>query len=933
MLRNRGQRFLQDLIRLTTRAPWLTVALAVVLSVVSLWYTAATLQFEASRDALASSQTRDVQIRREISEDFGKIDYLVVAVEPAHPEQGKRFVEALAARLRTDTQHFDAVIEKIDTSNLEGKKLLYLTAEELRSLRQRLADSEDFISALSAAPGLVQLLTSTNREISKALVTHITGGLLAPAAPTDSPAEPAPGEALDISFLGALFTEMERAIAAPETYQFRSPWEQFFLKDSDVFAEEGYLTSEHDRFFFVLVDDVTTPGSLVRHAAPVRALREHVAALLGDFPAVRAGVTGDDALNTDEMLAAQRDTLLATLMALVGVAVLFIVAFRQVIRPLLVVAMLVGAVCWTLGFTSLTVGHLNILSVAFLPILIGLGVDFGIHLVARYGEERARNHDFDTAIRLTYLFTGPGVAAAALTTAMAFYAVMLTDFRGLIELGLIAGSGMVLCLLASFTVLPALLALVERRRQVTSGVWKPLARDPLAFLKRAPRLLLGLVVLLTLTIALFVPLPRFDYNLLNLQAHGTESVVWEYRLLEESGRSSWYAISVADSLAELRRKKAQFTSLPVVDRVASLASVLPENQDQRLPLVRELAPYVQDISGDWEHPEPVDLDEVALMLQKIRFKLQREPSDWDPAKRPSEAELTAARNALLALQGRMDATPAETVRRALETFQQALMADFAAKLAVLQRNVNPTAPITLAEVPERLRQRFVSQSGDRYLLQIFARDNIWEREAMRAFVTQLQSVDADITGFPVTAYHAIRQMQRGYTHGALYASLVIIGIVLLLFRRPRPTVLALLPLLFGGLWTVFCMALLDLQLNMANLIILPLFLGIAVDDGIHLVHRMREDPEGAAAPLTRSTGKAIVLTSLTSIVGFGSLMVARHAGIFSLGLLTAVSVGCALLATLVVLPLASHLFPPGSAPSARTDTPSTTTVSDTPPSS
>jgi hypothetical protein len=234
---------------------------------------------------------------------------------------------------------------------------------------------------------------------------------------------------------------------------------------------------------------------------------------------------------------------------------------------------------------------------------------------------------------------------------------------------------------------------------------------------------------------------------------------------------------------------------------------------------------------------------------------------------------------------------------------------FADKLAFLQRNLDPR-PITLADVPDHLRQRFVGKSG-RYLLQIFPRHNIWERASMRAFVTQLQAIDADITGPPVIAFHAMRQMQRGYTRGGMYASFVIVGIILLLFRRLRPTLLVLLPVLFGGLWTMACMALVDLQLNMANLIILPLFLGIAVDDGIHLVHRILEDPQNAAAPLAHSTGKAIVLTSLTSMVGFGSLMVARHSGVFSLGLLTTIAVGCSLLATLLVLPVVIHLLSPG----------------------
>ncbi len=914
--RRYSQNCLQGLVHLAIRAPWSTVVTAVVLAGLALWVTATRLEFETSRNALASSDAPYIQLYNELKADFGQLDYIVVVVEPTRLARGKQFVRALSARLRADTRHFEAVIDRVDTQRLEGKKLLLLSPQELRTLRQRLDDARDFISDVARSPGLGQLLTSINQEISKALVSHLTGGLLGlSTSKTPATETAAAGSSLDVSFLEALFTEMNRALETPDSYQYESPWTRFFLEDGAIFSQDGYLTSKNNRFLFVLVDDRVTKGSLVKHAIPLRLLRQHLQALRQDFPDVQAGVTGGKALSNDEMLAAQRDTIVATAIALVGVAVLFIVAFRQVRRPLLVVAMLVVAVCWAMGFTTLTVGHLNILSVAFMPILIGLGIDFGIHLLARYGEERAHQQDFAASIRTAYWHTGPSVVAAALTTALAFYAIMLADFRGLVELGFIAGSGMLLCLLASFTVLPALLALGERHQRPQPGVWKASSHDPLQGLKRFPRTLLGLIVLLTLAGIFLEPLPKFDYNLLNMQARGTESVVWEHRLREGSGRSSWFALSVATSLDELYQKKARFNALPAVDRVASLASVVPPDQDVRLPLVRELAPYVRDLPATWDQPEPVDLDELNLMLRKIRFKLQRKASDWDPNKRPSEAQLTAARNALLDLQERLRTIPAETVRDALETFQQALLADFADKLTLLQRNVDPT-PITLQDVPVRLRQRFVSKT-DRFLLQVFARDNIWERDAMQTFVSQLQSVDPEVTGPPVVAFYSIQHMLRGYTRGAISALLVISGVIWFLFRRLKPTLLAMVPMVLGGFWAMVCMALLDLQLNMANLIVLPLYLGIAVDDGIHLVHRMLESPEDATSPLARSTGKAILLTSLTSIVGFGSLMLAHHFGVFSLGVLATLGVGFALIATLGVLPLILRILPPTSPPSPR----------------
>lgn len=926
-----GQTVIRQLIRCATVKPWLTVILAVALAVLSIGYTVSALKFATSRNALASSRAPYIQANQAAKKDFTSLNYLVVVVEPPNLHRGKQFVRDLVARLNADTQNFQDVIDKIDSSFLDGKKLLYLKPHELRDLEQRLEDAQDFIYDLAEAPGLVPLLSLINQEISRALVSHITSGLLgtsssSSSSPSNGDPEIESTQSLDISFLSALFSEIDATLSEPGKYIFTSPWNRFFLKDDDIFSKDGYLTSKDDRFLFLLVDDRTQGGGFVKHDVSIRALRAHIAAVQREFPDVMAGVTGSDALNNDEMVAAQNDTILATILALFGVAMLFIVAFRQVWRPLLVVSMLMLALCWTLGFTTLTVGQLNILSISFLPILIGLGIDFGVHLLARYGEERAGQEDFDAALQTAFVQTGPGVAAAAFTTAVAFYAMTLTDFRGLAELGLIAGSGMLLCLIASFTVLPAMLAIYERQRQVSAGVWQAFEHDPLRGIMRVPWLTAAVIGLLTLAGILLLPKPMFDYNLLNLQAEDTESVVWENRLHDGSGRSSWYALSVVDSLDELRRRTTKFEALPVVDRVDSVASLLPEDQADRISIVKQLADYVADIEGDWTEPEPVDIAELQTLLGKIRFKLQRDPNDWDADKRPSEVDLADARDALRTVQDLLGSLPEDTLADMLESFQQHLMTDFADKLTFLQDNIDPT-PITLDDLPPQLRQRFVGKSG-RYLLQIFARDNIWEREAMQAFVRQLQTLDADITGPPVIAYYSIRQIQEGYARGGLYALIAIIGIMYILLRRISVTLLALVPVLFGGLWTIAGMVLLDLDLNMANLIILPLFLGIAVDDGIHMVHRMLEEPRAAKAPLAHSTGKAIVLTSLTTIVGFGSLMAARHNGIFSLGLLSVLAVACSLVASLVALPLILHFLPanafsgsPQTAPCRETDLP------------
>src|SRR5215831_2535451 len=897
-LRDVGQRGVWAVVRLSITFPWTTLAMSVVLAVLSVWYTSTHLTFQTSRNALVSQKARYIQRFEEIDKDFYELDSFIVVIEPPHLERGKQFVNTLVPRLRADTQHFSRVVDRIDTSSLEGKKLLLLSPEDLRTLQQRLQDAQTLLTDLAAAPGLQQLLASINQEISKALVSHLTESFLGNS--TSSTAES--GQGLDVSFLSALFEEMERALAAPATYIYRSPWASFFLKDSDILSQEGYLTAGKDRFLFVLVEDRPADRSFVKHAVPLQALREHIKAVQRDFPDVQAGVTGSMALGSDEMLSSQRDTALATVISLISVGLLYIAIFWEVWSPLRVQITLQLAICWSLGWATLTVGHLNILSVSFAPILIGLADNLGIHLAARYSEERAAGHDFRTAMEIAARQTGPGIVTAGVSVILAFYAVMLANFPGLAELGFIAGSGELFCMVASFIVLPALFAVSQRYLRTRATAWQAQEHRTWSGLGRFPRLTLAGLGVLTLVGLLVSPLPKFDYNLLHLQAKGTESVAWENRLLEESDRSSWYALSTADSLAELQRKKAQFAALPVVDRVESLASMLPPNQEERLALLAELAPVVDSISATWENVEPIDVEEIGNTLEKIRFKLQQPPTDWDPTKRPSEEALTAARTALIAVQERLKTMPPATASQALDAFQRGLMADFAAKWTLLQHNVHPKGPVTLDDVPSYLRERFVGQSG-RYLLQIFARDNIWEREPMRTFVNQLQTVDADVTGPPIVAFYSIRNMQQGYVRGGVYAMLTIVGLTFLHFRRLKPTLLALLPLGIAAFWMLPLMTLFGVSMNIANLIVIPLFMGMSIDNGIHLLDRALEPPRTAAQRPTQSTGRAVVLATFTTILGFGSLMVARHAGIFSFGFLCALSVSCNLLAAFTILPL------------------------------
>ncbi|MCI0483859.1 MAG: MMPL family transporter, partial [candidate division NC10 bacterium] len=552
-------------------------------------------------------------------------------------------------------------------------------------------------------------------------------------------------------------------------------------------------------------------------------------------------------------------------------------------------------ICWTLGFTTLTVGSLNILSAMFVPILIGLGVDYNIYFLERYGEERAKGRNPFDALEGTFRAAGGPTATGAFTTVVAFYSLTLTNFRGLVELGFITGSGLLLCLLSAFTVFPALLILRERRK----GAWlTSRSAKFFAALERCshrPRIVIAGAALLALASLPALGKIQFDFNLLELQAKGTESVDWELRLLEGKGTSTWYGIVLAKSPDEVRAKTAELEALPSVNRVQSIFSFLPKDPEQKLGAIQALETPLAKIPSSFGQLEPVDLERLGATLERIRFKL----GDKERFTSASDAELEEGRRLLDALRARLKEGEPARLRQALAAYQTMLFADFEKKIGILRRNL-VSRPMTVADLPRELVDRFIG-NGRTYLLKVFPEGNTWGRETVQRFVREVRSVDPAALGDPITAWEHGQSMEKGYLLGGFYAGIAMLVVVLWSFGSVSHLMLALVPLVVGSAWTVGLMELFSINFNLANLIFLPLIVGYGIINGLQIVKRYQWEGRTGSI-IANSTGRAVFLSTATSMAGFGSLMVASHRGIFSLGSLLAVGVGSILLASLTVLP-------------------------------
>ncbi|HET8575911.1 MAG TPA: MMPL family transporter, partial [Methylomirabilota bacterium] len=750
---SRTGRWLRRLVRVSCRRPVLTVALSLLLAAVGVAYTLHALTFKTSGRDVLPQDAAYVKRYTEYARDFGELEDIVVVVEARSFEGAKAYAARLVHELRASPVKFHRVAYRIDPKRFEGRQLLYLSTPELKEIRDKIFDHQEFMEGFAGEPSLTRLLEGINTQIAAAFVSNLFDlGLKDKDLPVDT------------RFLRVVVDQISARLEGPAPY--RSPWGTLFSFGAEPDSDAGYFLSDDKSLLFILVEPPKgEKGSFVGDRKAIETIRDAIAGLKPLYPTVQAGVTGAPALSNDEMSAAFRDSQIATVLAFALTLLLMTLAFVRVGKPLLMLGVLAVSLAWSMGIVTLTVGHLTIFSVMFISIVIGIGIDYGIYFLFRYEEEIFLGRNLREALELTAARTGPGMAIGALTAGGTFYVLMLTEFRGIQELGFIAGTSILLAWLSMMTFFPALLVLVDRRHAARPRGEKPRAHElqrihvpVLDRLTGYPRAVLIGAALATGASLWAVPGVGFDYNLLNLQAKGTESVVWEKRILATTGRSGFNGLASADTLEELKRKHRAFEELLSVSEVDSVLHVIPEEQREKITIVKSFAPLVAPVRVG--RSSPVDMEQLrkALAELKRRFDIvANEAGDRLPA------ELRLVREKLAALLQKLDTVDPETAEPALNYLQAQLYRDFVNKFHSLQRNLNPR-PVGIDEVPEELKRKFVGQSG-RFLIQVHPKVDIWDRDGADRFVGDLRSVDPDVTGSPIITYEAIRFMEKAYFQG------------------------------------------------------------------------------------------------------------------------------------------------------------------------
>lgn len=881
----------------------------VALVALCVWYTITHLEFLTERSALVGGDKEYHRIYQELRKEFPAEDDLVVVVESEQAEKNRQFVERLGAKLesaqaevvvdrasqrKTQTNLFTHVFYRGDLKMMGRKGLLFVPEPELESMRSTLEEFKPFLIKFSQATNLLSLIDLVNAQIRGARdETNAQNLALIRALP-----------ALE-RILDQATDALNRAGVPP------SPGlDALFGGGGGAEAESKlYLSCAGGRIYLATAQ----PSRKDFRREAVDRLRALVAETQEEVPGLNVGVTGETVLEVDEMGQSQKDTTLATVLALLGVALIFIYGYHATGRPLKATICLLVGVAYTMGFTTLVVGHLNILTITFVPILIGLAIDFGVHLITRYEEELRHGRSERVALEKAMVNTGMGIFTGAFTTAGAFFAMAFTQFKGIQEMGIICGGGLLVSLIPMMTLLPVLL--LRGRQNVLDHELGPvletqaaeevgrLARIENVWLRR-PVTVAVIMTLLSAAAVLPARKVSFDYNLLHMQSRGLPAVMFQDKLLTNSPRGVLFGALVATNVAHATNLIAILTNLPTVSTVDSMAPYLATDLNGRrlaaAQAVRRLADEIQFPPPD-TNAAAIDQLKISLFgmlgyLRLIGGKVTNDP--------PLLRQVEALAGAVSVLRRHLEVDdPARTAPK-LASYQQAIFNDVRQTFASLQQQ-DVDGGIRIEDLPEMLRSRFYGVTG-KHLLQVYPKKDVWERPEQEAFVADLRTVDRRATGTPVQLYEYTGLLKRSFEQAALYSLIAIAILVFIHFRSLLCVILALIPVAVGALWMLAVMGLAGFAFNPANIMTLPLVVGIGVTNGIHILNRFAEEQHPSI--LARSTGKAVLVSGLTTIAGFGSLIVAEHQGIRSLGWIMATGTATCMFVGVTFLPALLNLL-------------------------
>lgn len=890
-------RLIAALARRCALHPWYVLSLAALLSVLAS-YAAVQLPVHTSRQALLPQDTEVAQRLNSFLEKFGAASDLMVVIEGAPRAELESFATELAVRLRREPE-IAQVTERLDPAFfLQHAYLLIPTAQldSLSSLFDPAANGK--LLTLTEALTQVQTVMAAPPSMANADIRTVTDGIKAG---------------------NALLAEWSRWLEAPAAPRGLG-WPALSAAVGAGELGSGYFASRNGQMLISFVHARNHSGDfevLAPFNTRVRAVAEALAAeyRTAGRPTPVIGLTGLPAIEYEEYVDIDSDIRLVIWTAGGLIAALILLVVRSIRWAVAIfVPMGLGAL-WSLALALGTVGHLTIITSSFLAILFGLGADYGIFTSSRIAEERRTGKPLIDAIAEGMGSSFPALLTAGGASLVIFGALATVDFPGFAELGLVAAGGVLLILVSTWVVQPAIYALFPPKLRTAPVVPKP--AEPSHSRGAFPKPVALIVVLLAfagagLGIVRGLSIP-FDYDVLSLLPVNSKAAQYQRRMVTETDYQSEVVIFTAKDLAEARRISQDASQLQTIAKVQSITNLFPVDADERLSTARRIgenarhdrfAKHIAMLGQNGVSRAHFDQLNTILMQARSRVEDGQEQA-FSAGQTSLVTELETALTQIDILQQHLKADPG-TARLRTEGFYQALLKAAGEGLNIVT-GWRMATPLTPLDLPATLRDRFFSADGT-VAVYAFPAQSVYNPDNLDRLLSDVYRVSPLATGFPTTHQVFSKAVVKSFTEGTTLAVCACLVWLIVAVRSVRGFVLASLPLLIGGGWMLGLMAVGGLRYNYANIIALPLVIALAVDYGVWYSHRWRELRGASPLAITLNAGKVIALAAGTELAGLGAITLASYRGVSSLGVDITIGLICCLAATLLVAPAIGQLI-------------------------
>ncbi|OFC42377.1 hypothetical protein BAE30_15380 [Acidithiobacillus caldus] len=823
-------------------------------------------------------QQREAAYKKAFPQDH---DSIVVVLQGQSRSATDGAVDRLQTWLRSHPETFPQVYVPGGGSFFQRNGLLYLPTAKVEEFAKRITDAQPLIARLSADPGIGGL----SKLLTEAIDHELSGGT-------------------SLSGLTKVYGALNDAIVANlQNKPYTVSWAELM---------GGSLNDLGPRKRFVIVEPRMNYHALEPAAAAIQRLQAGLKSLhLDPEHGVQVGITGSAVLDAEQLQTVSHGAASSLILTLILEILLVSIALRSARLVTAVFVSLISGIAFTTAWALFFIGPFNLISVAFAILFVGLGVDFGIQLCMRYREELFNGAPHREAMERVTRGIGGALTLAAVAAALSFFAFVPTTYAGIVDLGLVSGASMLIALILTLTMVPAILTVWPISSQSLRRVTYPhfqkvptLARHPI---HRYAYWVLTAVALLALAAIPAALRVSFDFNPLHMIDQKAEGVRVFESLLADPDTAPYRIEVLRPNIASAVETARQLDKLPTVARTVTIDSYIPKDQQAKLAILQNLQILVPPFSLLMPATlTPPDDSKSLADLQKLQGKLQEliaRQTAASAGSAPPSVELLAAQRLSASLARFLPVARKDPAR--LQSLQESALGTLPSELKKLGEALM-ASPVTLNTLPADLRERYLDARGQARV-EVFPKENLVSNRKMLDFVRSVQRVVPDAVGTPVMLIEGGEAVLSAFRQATFTALIGIALLLLVSLRRYRDVLLVMVPLMLAALFTVATMSLLGLSFNLGNIIVLPLLIGLGVAFAIYLVLRWRSGVD-VAHLLQTSTPMAVFFSGLTTLSAFGSLAVSSDPGMASLGKALSLALAMVLLSILLILPALLLIF-------------------------